>query len=310
MNIRDYLHPDEIRYFTARSNWRAGQMVLANWLSIWLVFYIASIWTNPLGILLAVVLLSGRQLGLAVIMHDCGHNTFFTSPVVNRLVGQWLAARPIFSDLTLFARSHLEHHRAAGTADDPDLANYEKYPVSRASFRRKLLRDISGQTGFKLMSYNFLSALGIFKAEKRDAARPYVGMILAQLILYILLALTLGGWLYLLWFGSLLTSYMLVIRVRQVAEHGAVPKLMDKDPRQHARTIVPGWLERALFAPNYVNYHLEHHFMASIPCYRLPELHRLLKARGAYSGTRIFDSYLEVVRHAVTDTASGHQTHN
>jgi fatty acid desaturase len=30
----------------------------------------------------------------------------------------------------------------------------------------------------------------------------------------------------------------------------------------------------------HVNYHQEHHLMASVPCYRLPRMHRLLRAAG------------------------------
>lgn len=304
MNIRDYLEPDEIRYFTSRSNWRATAMLLANWLAIAGIFYATWLWTNPLTILLAVILLSGRQLGLAVVMHECGHNTFFTEPALNRFVGKWLASRPIFSDLELFMTNHINHHRSAGSEDDPDLPNYRSYPVSGDSFKRKVIRDLTGQTGLKFMAFNFVSALGIFQKAKREAAKPYVGMLFAQLLLFVALSLSIGGWFYLLWFGSLVSSYMLIIRVRQVAEHAAVPNLMDKDPRQHARTTTVGWLERALIAPNYVNYHLEHHFMASIPCYRLGKLHRLLKIRGAYSDTRIYNGYSEVIRHAVAEPAA------
>ena len=31
------------------------------------------------------------------------------------------------------------------------------------------------------------------------------------------------GWVWWVWFGTLMTSYMLVVRLRQVAEHAAVP---------------------------------------------------------------------------------------
>lgn len=299
MNIRDFLEPEEIATFTRRSNWRALGMLLANWLAIGLLFYIPWVWTNPLTIVLAVVLLSGRQLGLAVVMHECGHNTFFTSARMNRFVGQWLAARPIFSDLALFAAGHIEHHRHAGSEHDPDLANYRAYPVSRASFRRKVIRDLTGQTGAKFMAFNFTSAFGIFNPQKREGAKPYVGMLVAQLLLLAILSILGSPWLYLLWFASLVTSYMLIIRIRQLAEHAAVPDLMDKDPRQHARTTLVGSLERVLIAPNYVNYHLEHHFMASIPCYRLAALHRLLKQRGAYGDTHIYRGYREVLADAV-----------
>ncbi len=78
-----------------------------------------------------------------------------------------------------------------------------------------------------------------------------------------------------------------------------MPNPLDADPRQNTRTTIASWWERACFAPNYANYHLEHHFMASAPCYRLRALHELLKSRGAYADTRIFHGYREVLQHAV-----------
>ena len=48
-----------------------------------------------------------------------------------------------------------------------------------------------------------------------------------------------------------------------------------------------------------MNYHLEHHFMASVPCYRLKALHEFLQQKGAYTDTPIFQSYGAVLRHAV-----------
>lgn len=60
-----------------------------------------------------------------------------------------------------------------------------------------------------------------------------------------------------------------VVCVRQVAEHAAVPNLDNNDPRQHTRTVFANWLERLLFAPHHLNYHLEHHLLATIPIYYL-----------------------------------------
>ena len=95
------------------------------------------------------VLLAGRQLGLSVLMHEAGHNTLFASRVLNQWVGQWLCALPTLNDLTAYATGHLDHHRLAGTPEDPDLPNYRAYPVDGISFRRKVVRDLTGQTGFR-----------------------------------------------------------------------------------------------------------------------------------------------------------------
>ena len=85
-------------------------------------------------------------------------------------------------------------------------------------------------------------------------------------------------------------------RLRQVAEHAAVPDLYDPDPRHNTRTIPAGWLDRLVFCPLGVNYHLEHHMLASVPIYNLPRMHRLLKARGYYDAVAFPGSYFSMLR--------------
>lgn len=302
--ISEVLNKSELQYFTARDDRRAWALILANWLVIFALFYLAWRWPNPLTMLVAIVFLGGRQLGLAVIMHECGHHTFFSQPGLNRIVGQWFAARPVLNDLQLFFSSHRIHHQAAGTREDPDLANYQHYPVSRASFRRKVIRDLSGQTGYKLLRQIISGALQGIHAERREQARPYVGMLLAQLALLLLVSVLLSPWVYLLWIGALMTSYMLIVRIRQIGEHGAVNDLFSPDPREHARTTIPNLIERATLAPNFVNYHLEHHFIPSVPCYKLKELHELLQHKGFYRHTTIFHGYRQVLASALLPAAS------
>jgi fatty acid desaturase len=50
-------------------------------------------------------------------------------------------------------------------------------------------------------------------------------------------------------------------------------------------------------APVRVNYHLEHHALAAVPYYRLPQMHRLLRAKGLVSEP---PSYWDVLRVAST----------
>ena len=301
MKISDYLSKDEVRHFTGRSDWLAWRTLAVTWASILAVFWMVDSWTNPLTILLAIVLLAGRQLALAVITHECGHHTLFRNESLNRLVGQWLAANVSLQDMYKYAAGHSHHHKMAGTQEDPDLPNYQAYPVSSDSFKRKLVRDLSGQTGIKLLRFVLTRAAGIFSgdAKTRATAGPFAQQVAVNVILALVLGLVFQPWIYLLWIASFLTTYMLILRIRQVAEHAAVPDLFDADPRNNTRTTIPSWWERLIFAPNYVNYHLEHHFMASVPCYRLQELHRLLTARGAYTSTRIFRGYREVLEHAI-----------
>ena len=59
------------------------------------------------------------------------------------------------------------------------------------------------------------------------------------------------------------------------------------------------WWQRLVLAPNGVNYHLEHHFMASVPCYRLAALRWHLRARRALDTVPTFSGYGAVLRHVL-----------
>ena len=299
MKVSDYLSRDEVAYFTAKSDWQAWRLVLGNWFAIAAIFAVLAIWPNPVTIVLALVLLAGRQLGLSVLMHDCGHHTLFRTARLNDVVGQWLCALPVMNDQPSYAKGHLEHHRKSGSHEDPDLANYQAYPVSRASFRRKAIRDLTGQTGFKLMSYIFRGAAGVMVSEKRSSALPFIQQLLVQLALLLSLAAFGIAWVYGVWVVAYMTVFMFIIRVRQVAEHGAVPDLFDPDARMNTRTVEAPWWQRMVFAPCGVNFHMEHHFMASVPCYKLAELRQHLRNRHALDQVPQFHGYGQLLRHVV-----------
>lgn len=299
MKTSDYLTKDDIARFTARSDLLAWCLVLGNWAMIAGIFALVAAYTNPLTVLLAMVLLGGRQLGLSVLMHDAGHRTLFATPWLNDVVGQWLCAAPVFNDLPSYARGHLEHHRKAGTREDPDLPNYAAYPISRDSFRRKMVRDLSGQTGIKLLGAIFRGASGVISRETRSSSLPVLRQVFVQFVLFLALYAAGIGWAYLIWMAAFLTVFMSIIRIRQVAEHAAVPDLYDPDPRMNTRTVEAPWWQRMIFAPNGVNYHLEHHFMASVPCYRLAALHAHLKREHALDDVPVFRGYGQLLRHAV-----------
>ena len=303
MNVSDWLNKEELARFTRRSNLRAGWEVLRTWLLIAAIFWAVSTWTNPITLVLAVIFLGGRQLGLAVLMHEAGHRTLFKNPNLNAWLGQWLCAYPVLGDIVAYSTSHREHHRLAGTRQDPDLPNYRRYPISRASFRRKLWRDISGQTGAKLVAGVFLGTGGNIMMRKGERSRAlYPGLLVNALLL---LALSFAGIpeFYLLWVIAYLTVYPLVSRIRQVAEHGSVPGLYDPDPRMHTRTTLANPLEQLLICPNSVNYHLEHHFLPGVPNYRLKALHRHLVSKGFYQEHpgAIVESYWGVIKLAVPE---------
>jgi len=295
--MRDHLTTAQIKQLTKKSDLRGAVILLSCWLGVALIFYITTQWPHPLILLLALPLLAGRQLALSVVMHECGHNTLFRTRSLNQFCGQYLAGQPTLGDLHSYAASHTHHHRLAGTSDDPDLTNYKAYPISRESFRRKIWRDLSGQTGYKLISFVVIAAAGVFSrdTERRKASKPFAAIVLNNALFAWLLAVLFSPWAYLLWLLSIMTFFMLIVRVRQIAEHAHVLNPISDDPREHTRTILVPWWQRLFLAPNFVNYHMEHHFMAGVPCYRLPTLHALLKSSGALHAAPPFRGYGEVL---------------
>ncbi|OUS26872.1 hypothetical protein A9Q99_16795 [Gammaproteobacteria bacterium 45_16_T64] len=307
MDIKSQLKPEEIQYFTAKSDTSGLLVILLNWSLIIAAFAIAGLWPSALTIIVSMILLAGRQLGLSVLMHECGHRSLFKSRQLNESIGRWLTAAPLFLDMNSYAKGHLVHHRNAGTEQDPDLNNYRNYPIQSRSLVRKFWRDITGQTALRLINAAHSTKSNVMNSPTRDPDSLVVrsnttvkdGLIVNGALL---LALSLCGapWLYALWVIAYFTFYMLFLRIRQIAEHAAVPNLFDQDPRKNTRTTYANILERLLVAPNRVNYHLEHHILASVPIYKLPEFHQHLLSQGHYKETPIAPNYLAVLKQITT----------
>jgi fatty acid desaturase len=292
--LTDVLSASEIQPFVQRSDARAWLMVANNLGLIVLALALPIVWLNPLTVLACLLLLGARQLGMAVIYHDCSHSVFFKTRWLNDLVGHWVAGGLLNTSLYAYRTYHLKHHQFAGTVDDPDLELASAYPASRASLKRKLTRDLTGRTGWKALKGQLL----------RLRLNRNLPFLISHATLLTILTLAGAPWAYLLWWLSYLFVHQVVTRLRFMGEHGVAIDRLSADARENTCTTLVSWWERLLVAPNYVNYHLEHHLSAAVPCYRLAPLHRLLAER------RFFDQraclshgYRDVLRKAVKPAA-------
>ncbi len=304
--IADHFSKEELQLYCERSDVLAWFTVLSHWVIIAFAFALVAWQPNVLTIILALVILGGRQLGCGALMHECGHGSLFATRKLNRLVGEWLGAAPVLYRLDDYMTSHLKHHREIGNQEDPDLHRYQRYPVSKHALKRKLWRDISGQTTWKITKGQMF-ANGILYRDENGRQRFSFKNLLARwyrpvfsnLILFAVLAALGYPLLYLLWVTAYFSTYMVCSRIRNLAEHAAVPDLTSMDPLKNTRTTIPRWWERFTFAPNSVNYHLEHHLVPAIPKYRLADFHRALKQKGLLAEADICQGYTAVVRKLV-----------
>lgn len=72
----------------------------------------------------------------------------------------------------------------------------------------------------------------------------------------------------------------------------------NNDLLRNTRTTYANPLVRLLVAPYWVNYHLEHHLFMFVPCWRLPEAHRVLLADGRRNSMEIQPGYFAVLKAA------------
>jgi fatty acid desaturase len=300
--LRDVLSRAEVRDLLQMDDRRAWLSLLTNWALVAGAFALVAWWPNPLTVVVALLVIGARQLGFAILMHEAAHRTLFRNRRWNDFAGNWLSAYPVWSDLAPYRPYHLQHHGKTWTREDPDLALATPFPITGASLKRKIWRDLSGQTGWKRARATLARDLGRSSGRVRrldfTGSRNLFGVVATNAVLLAILALCGHAELYLLWVVAWLTTYSLVMRLRSIAEHAMI--LDPKDPLRNTRTTLARWWERLLLAPNYVNYHLEHHLLMTVPHYNLPRMHRLLHERGALEGACVTHGYLDVLRLAAS----------
>jgi fatty acid desaturase len=316
--LRQYLSKEEISELMEKSDWQGWLEIATTWGWITFVFLLSAIFPNPISFIISLFVLGGKQLGCAIIMHDCSHDSVFKTRWLNTFVGNWLGAYPLFQNLEQYKPYHREHHLYTGLEHDPDLPLVKGYPTYRASMYRKFLRDFSGVTGVKGHFALLVMHLGIIKYNlagtivklKEKWTTERIKIALSNLrgpfmfyVIFVLFFVLIGKpWLLLLWFGALLTTHQFSLRVRSIAEHSLVPE--QQNPFQNSRTTYANFIEKILFAPHHVNFHSEHHLCMGIPSYNFHRMHQLLKERGYYTHATLENGYWPTIKRAGFETVA------
>lgn len=308
--VNEYLTKDEIRLLMEKSDLKGLMEILETWSWIVFSFVLVGVFPNVLTVIIALFILGGKQLACAIIMHDTSHYSMFRSKRLNDFFGNWFGAYPIIHNVYQYRPYHLQHHVATGTEDDPDINLTKGYPTTKQSMTRKFLRDLSGATGIKghialiAMHLGFLKySLGNYIERITVHERGYLiknglknlsGPLISNLILFGICYAFGKPMLYLLWPAALLTTNQFSLRVRAIAEHSVVEDTAD--PMKNTRTTYANFIEKLLFAPHHVNYHLEHHFLIPAPSYNYPKMHKILKERGFYEKGLLKNGYVDIVK--------------
>jgi fatty acid desaturase len=297
VRIADVLSREEIAGLVKRSDLAGAWAIASTWAIIAAAFYVLATWPSIATFLVALIVIAGRQLALAILQHEASHRTLFETRWLNTHLANWLCARPVWQDVTKYRPYHLAHHVKAGTDGDPDLTLHKNYPVTRASLTRKFLRDIVGLTGLKTVYGLMLMDAEVIKWTLANdivrlpgkklhhhlaaMLRNMAPMLIANGVLFTILVLSGHAWLYSAWALAFITPLPFFVRTRSIAEHGALERVADV--LRNTRTTRAGLLARMTVAPVNVFYHQEHHLLMTVPYFRLPQMHRLLRMRGIVS---------------------------
>lgn len=315
MKASDVLTREEMQQLMQTSDWMGWLAVLTTWGMIAASFALVAYLPNLLTCFIALIILGGRHLALAILMHDASHYSLFKSKRLNDFIGNWFCAYPTWQDLRRYRPHHLAHHKYAGSNKDPDLDLVAGFPLPRASLMRKFLRDLTGISGLKriygliMMDLGFIRYTVSSSVVKLDqegrTVKDYLisaftnlhGVLITNFILFFILKLSGHAELFWLWVISYLVPFSLFVRIRSIAEHACTE--MDLDPLKNTRTTYANFLARITVAPHFVNYHLEHHYLMTVPHFQFKKMHDLLLSRGVFKGGYLSKGYLDVLKDAV-----------
>ena len=316
VSVTELFSRDEIKELTTTSDLHGAWAVGSTWTVIVMTFgtvaysweYLPT-WGKILICALALAILAGRQLAMAILMHDASHHSLFKTKWLNTHLTDWLCARPIWNDVSKYRPYHLKHHAKTSQPDDPDLGLVKNFPITQSSLFRKFFRDLNGQSGLKFLAGRVLMDLELLEWSVSNDPKPIPrddrsnlelaknllknssGMLISNAAIFSALWASGHPKLYLLWPLAYITPFPLFIRIRAMAEHAGLET--SHSALSNTRTTRAGWLARALVAPIHVNYHIEHHLMASVPHQKLGRMHQMLREREYVDAP---PSYLDVIR--------------
>jgi fatty acid desaturase len=218
--------------------------------------------------------LQGRAHALfGILSHEGTHRLLFATQKWNDRIANWLIAPISFATQEGYRRSHMAHHRDPLGPNEPDKTLYAGYPVAKESLRRKLRRDINGQSGYKILK-------GILRGLRNPVSRNgVIRIICAQIVLATVLGFVVGWWAWIaMWFLPWMTVWRVINRLRAIAEHGGMGN--SKDERVTTHHVRQTRLARFWMVPYHTGWHIAHHVDAGIPWRNLPVFHAELVRAG------------------------------
>jgi len=211
-----------------------------------------------------------HQRAMSEWIHEAAHFCLTRSRRWNDVLGNLFAGIWFALPVGVYRASHTAHHRADGFFADDDPETVFLDVESRRAFRHAVARDLVG--GTVVVQYRR------FRAEQsREGGGLGLRLVFAACLLALVVAMVLIGRVdvILLYYGSLVTLYPLLNRLRTYVQHARL------DPSgsvlvagsEVSRTTDCGLVDRVLWTSPRLLYHEDHHRYPYLPWRALAAIH-------------------------------------
>jgi fatty acid desaturase len=264
------LSRDQMRAFHAKDATRHLLIALRQFailaLTTWALIAIAS----PLVWIPLAFVQGFTVFNFTVLLHEVVHHTIFERrrPAAERALG-WLYAVPSGISASQFTRWHLDHHAELGS-DEDDPKRHHLSPKVNARWL-KLLYCSPALFPIYFRAARKESATYPADLQQRIAFERKVSMVAHLAALALIWTLAGGAAAVRAYIVPVFFIFPIAFTLNRLGQH------YDIDPTDPAKwgTLMRGhWFWDFAFLNS--NYHLEHHYFAGVPFYRLPELQRAL----------------------------------
>ncbi len=254
------------------------------WTAAWFAFFLGHAWAS----LLIAIPAAGFLLRLFMILHDCGHGTFFENRMANDWVGRVIGVLTL-TPYDWWRRTHAIHHATTGNLDRRGIGDIDTLTV-----REYQARSRWGRLKYRLYrhplvmfvvgpAYLFFLQHRLPIGFMRDGWQPWASTMATNLAIALIVAT-------LMWFigiGAFLLVHLPIMLLAATAgvwlfyvQHQFEQTAWERDARWnlHQATLygsshydLPVWLR--WFTAN-IGIHHVHHLCSRIPFYRLPRVLR------------------------------------
>lgn len=207
--------------------------------------------------MLAIVLIGSRQHAFTILGHEAAHGNAHRKRSWNDALG-WICMGILGIDFAAYRRFHAAHHRAPGSATDPEFET--RWLQGTWPFGQSPLSTVCGVLAL-LFGVGALHFLRIGWHLRPRSVRSIAAVAGPWALMLAVFGSCDAGAGCAAWWIAMFTVSSTAFRIREVTEHSGIVG---------THRIEVGPLARFLFFPHRVELHFEHHRWANVPFHLLP----------------------------------------